>query len=45
MSHFSKALLLVIITILLLPSVQAEQTFPVEPEGEWYVLDAANVLR
>ena len=44
MSHFSKALLLVIITILLLPSVQAEQTFPVEPEGEWYVLDAANVL-
>jgi len=44
MSHFSKALLLAIITILLLPSVQAEQTFPVEPEGEWYVLDAADVF-
>jgi len=44
MSHFSKALLLAIITILLLPAVQAEQTFPVEPEGEWYVLDAADVL-
>ncbi len=44
MSHFSKELLLAIITILLLPSVQAEQTFPVEPEGEWYVLDAADVL-
>ena len=44
MSHFSKIVLLAIITILLLPSVQAEQTFPVEPEGEWYVLDAADVL-
>ena len=44
MSHFSKAVLLAIITILLLPSVQSEQTFPVEPEGEWYVLDAADVL-
>ena len=44
MSHFSKALLLSIITILLLPAVQAEQTFPEEPDGEWYVLDAANVL-
>ena len=44
MSHFSKALLLAIITILLLPSVQAEQTFPVEPEGEWYVLDDADVF-
>jgi len=44
MNHFSKVALLAIITILLLPSVQAEQTFPVEPEGEWYVLDAADVL-
>ena len=44
MSHFSKVVLLSIITILLLPTVQAEQTFPVEPEGEWYVLDAADVL-
>ncbi len=44
MSHFSKVVLLVTITILLLPTVQAEQTFPVEPEGEWYVLDAADVL-
>ncbi|MCS5533922.1 MAG: TPM domain-containing protein [Candidatus Poseidoniaceae archaeon] len=44
MSQFSKVVLLAIITILLLPAVQAEQTFPVEPEGEWYVLDAADVL-
>ena len=44
MSHFSKVVLLSIITILLLPTVQAEQTFPIEPEGEWYVLDAADVL-
>ena len=44
MNHSSKAVLLAIISILLLPAVQAEQTFPVEPEGEWYVLDAANVL-
>ena len=44
MSHFSKVVLLAIITILLLPAVQAEQTFPEEPDGEWYVLDAADVL-
>jgi len=44
MSHFSKVVLLLIITILLLPAVQAEQTFPIEPEGEWYVLDAADVF-
>ncbi|MDG1546158.1 MAG: TPM domain-containing protein, partial [Candidatus Poseidoniaceae archaeon] len=44
MSHFSKVVLLSIITILLLPAVQAEQTFPIEPEGEWYVLDAADVF-
>jgi len=44
MTQFSKVVLLVIITILLLPAVQAEQTFPVEPEGEWYVLDAADVF-
>lgn len=44
MSHFSKIVLLATITIFLLPAVQAEQTFPVEPEGEWYVLDAADVL-
>ncbi|MDC0340462.1 TPM domain-containing protein [Candidatus Poseidoniaceae archaeon] len=44
MSHFSKVILLAIITILLLPAVQAEQTFPIEPEGEWYVLDAADLF-
>ena len=44
MSHFSKIVLLATITIFLLPVVQAEQTFPIEPEGEWYVLDAADVL-
>ena len=44
MSHFSKIVLLATITILLLPAVQAEQTFPIEPEGEWYVLDAADVF-
>ena len=36
--------MLAIITILLLPAVQAEQTFPIEPEGEWYVLDAADLF-
>lgn len=30
--------------ILLMPAVQAEQTFPAEPEGEWYVLDAADLF-
>lgn len=44
MSHFSKVVLLAIITIFLLPAVQAEQTFPIEPEGEWYVLDAADLF-
>ena len=44
MSQFSKIVLSSIITLLLLPAVQAEQTFPIEPEGEWYVLDAADVF-
>ena len=44
MSQFSKIVLSSIITLLLLPAVQAEQTFPVEPEGEWDVLDGADVF-
>ena len=44
MNQFSKIVLSSIITLLLLPAVQAEQTFPIEPEGEWYVLDAADVF-